>query len=112
MQCLVALRMAPKMMDTEFVETTDYMSESIHDLLADPSESLFDSGSCEAIHHPSRECFMEDSHGAREVNNTREATPPANPSNEPKGGSHALPAPRPIQLRDREEELEVAVGIS
>ena len=99
-------------MNTEFVVMADYVPESFHDLLADSSEILSISGSCEASHHPSRECFMEDSHGAREVNNTREATPPANPSNEPKGGSHAPPAPRPNQLRDREEELEEAVGIS
>ena len=33
-------------MNNEFVGMADYVSESIHDLLVDPSESLFGSGSC------------------------------------------------------------------
>ena len=52
---------------------------------------------------------MADSHGAHEVNNTREATPPANPGNELEGSSHASPAPRLNQMRDHEEELEEAM---
>ena len=50
--------MAPKMMDTEFVDTTDYMSESICDLLAEMSEGILDSSSCYVSHHLLRECFM------------------------------------------------------
>jgi hypothetical protein len=39
-------------MNTKFIGMADYMSKSIHDLLAGASESLSDSGSSKAIHHP------------------------------------------------------------
>ena len=77
---LITQRMASKPADTEPIDTTDtefgdttktefigmadYVSESIHDL-ADPSESLSVSGSCDVSHHLSHECFMADSRNDR-----------------------------------------------
>jgi len=97
------------MTNTEFIGMADYVSESVHNLLTDPSESLSSSGSNEASHHPSHECFMEDSHSAHTVNDAREATPPIDPGNEPNNSSQASPAPRPDHLRDRAKELNQAM---
>ena len=39
---------------------TDWVTESINDLLRSDSNSLLDSGSSKGSHHPSHECFMGD----------------------------------------------------
>ena len=50
--------MHPSPTNDEFVEMTEYVVESFHDLLTGDSESLSDSDSSRGSHHPSRECFM------------------------------------------------------
>ena len=50
---LATLHVTPEPTDTEFVAMADHVSESIHDLITGASESLLDSGSGEASHHPS-----------------------------------------------------------
>ena len=51
-QRFTTLHMTPGPTNTEFIGMTNYMSESIYDLLAETSESLSDSGSSVASHHP------------------------------------------------------------
>jgi hypothetical protein len=52
--------MCPPPANNKFIGVADYLMESIHDLLASYSESIFDSGSSGGSHHPSHECFMVD----------------------------------------------------
>ena len=62
-----------------------YVSESIHDLLADESLGSSDAGSSEASHNPSRECFMADA-AAGPSNVPQHNEPPRNepPADAPK----------------------------
>jgi hypothetical protein len=55
MQCF-----RPSPTNDEFVGMADYVEESIHDLLANDSESISDSTSNQGSYHPSCECFMAD----------------------------------------------------
>jgi hypothetical protein len=54
----MAQRSFPLPLNDKFVGMADYFVESIHDLLASDSESIFGSISSEGSHHPLQECFM------------------------------------------------------
>ena len=51
--CFATLHITPEPTDIEFVAMADHVFESIHILITGASESLSDSGSSEASHHPS-----------------------------------------------------------
>ena len=54
----MAQRTPPPPANDEFVEMTEYIADSFHDLLAGELESPSNSNSSRGSHHPSRECFM------------------------------------------------------
>ena len=77
-------------MNTKFIGMADYMSKSIHNLLAGASESLSDSGSNEVGHHPLREYLMENLTDGHVNDGNGEATPLASPDNNDGMGGGAL----------------------
>jgi hypothetical protein len=92
--------------DGEFVGMMDYISESFHDLLAGESKAIYNSGSSEGSHHPSRECFMADV-PKRYVEDVHSGeTPPNGPNNGARKRSRAPPPARLEQLRELQRELE------
>ena len=84
------LHMSLERMNIEFIGMEGYMSESMHDLLAEASESLSDSGSNEVGHHPLREYLMENLPDGHENDGNGEATPLASPNNNDRMGGGAL----------------------
>ena len=86
---LITPLMAPKPAKTELVGMTDYLFESIHDLLTGTTKNLSDTGSSEASHHSSCECFMAGSPNGHLGNNDREVTPPASLGDGAEEGSDA-----------------------
>lgn len=54
----IAWSAPPPPTDSEFVGMADYHAESIHDLLASDSGSIYDSTSSWGSYDPARECFM------------------------------------------------------
>ena len=73
-------------MNDEFVEMTEYVVGSFHDLLIEESESPSDSDSSRGSHHSSRECFMVGTpEGYVESIHEGEATPTNDLDDEVKG---------------------------
>ena len=89
---LVAQRTPPSPTNDEFVEMTEYVIESFHDLLIGESESPSSSDSSRGSHHPSRECFMAGTPvGYIESIHEEETTPTNGFDDEVEGDAGALP---------------------
>jgi hypothetical protein len=103
-QRLAMLHMSLERTNIEFVGMEGYMSESMHDLLAEASESLSDSGSNEVGHHPLHEYLMENLPDGHVNDGNGEATPLPSPDNNDGmgGGERSIaaavrPAARPAE---------------
>ena len=81
---------------------------NMHDLLAEASESLSDSGSNEVGHHPLREYLMENLPDGHVNDGNGEATPLASPDNNDGMGGSAPSRPQSDLLRDQQREIDEA----
>ena len=96
-------------MNDEFMGMTEYITESLHDLLVGESESPLDSDSSRGSHHPLQECFMVGTpEGYVESIHKGGATPPNDLNDEVEEDAGALPRIRVEQLRARHQELKDA----
>ena len=106
---LVAQCMPSSPTDNEFMGMTEYITESLHDLLVGESESPLDSDSSRGSHHPLQECFMASTlEGYIESIHEGGATPTDDFDDEVKGDAGSPQCLRVEQLRARHQELEEA----
>ena len=106
---LVASCLPPPPTNDECMGVTEYVMESIHDLLAEESESPSGSDSSRGSHHPFHECFMVGTpRGHVESVHEGEATL-ANDLNDEAERETAAPPCMPVeQLKARHREIEEA----
>ena len=96
-------------MNDKFMEMTEYVTESFHDLLIGESESPSSSNSSRGSHHPSRECFMVGT-PERHVKSIHkeEATSTNDLDDEVGRDAGAPPRLRVEQMKAQHQELEEA----
>ena len=89
---LVAQRTISSPANNEFMGMIESVTESLHGLLVEGLGSDSGSDSDRGSHHPSRECFMEEtSEGHVESASEEEVTPAGNLGNRAEGGTAAPP---------------------
>ena len=99
---LVVQHTPPSPANNKFMEMTEYVTESFHDLLVGESGSPSNSDSSRGSHHPSHECFMVGTpEGYVESIHEGEATPTNDFDDEVERDAGAPPRLRVEQLKAR-----------